>query len=245
MRISWHEAANRLYSQGISNGVLYPQNSPGVPWSGLVSVNEKGDGNPNALYVDGQRVLNHITPLSFSGTISAMMYPDEFEIYNGNVSGFTAQSRLSFGFSYRDNRDIHLVYNANVAPSQDQYSSLGGDVSPVSFSWDFETIPVDVPTAKATSHLIVSLDNANADAVSELEDMLYGDDMDDPFLPDPAIVLELFESYTTLRITDNGDGTWTADGPDSAIIMLDANTFQITWPSAIFIDADSYRIYSL
>lgn len=243
VRVVWGDA--RLYSQGVSNGVLYPQNSPGVAWNGLISVSEAGDSTPTARYFDGKKYQDDFPLGTFAGTISAFTYPDEFEPCIGLDSGITAQPRQSFGFTYRDTREIHLVYNATVSPSSDQYSSLADTISPVAFAWNFTTAPVEVPFGRATAHLVVVTDFADAEALAALEDILYGDDSNSPSLPDPGTVYELFESNTLLRITDNEDGTWTATGPDSAITMLDANTFQIDWPSAMFIDADTYRIYSL
>jgi hypothetical protein len=93
--------------------------------------------------------------------------------------------------------------------------------------------------------LIVVTDFADPDALAQLEDILYGNADNEPSLPDPQTVYELFESNTVLKITDNGDGTWTATGPDSVITMLDADTFQIDWPSAILVDGTTYQIYSL
>jgi hypothetical protein len=244
VRMSWDDA-DRSYSQGVSNGVLYPENSPGVSWSGLISVKEKGDDAPSSQYVDGQKYRDKLVPSVFAGTISAFTYPDQFEPYNGVVAGLTAQHKSSFGFSYRTNSEIHLVYNAMTSPSSDKYASISESASPNAFSWDFMTLPVDIPTGKASSHIVVTLEYADPDAISALEDILYGDDDNEPSLPTPETVYELFESFTTLTITDNGDGTWTAVGPDSAITMLDSVTFQIDWPSALFIDADSYQIYSL
>jgi hypothetical protein len=244
MRVSW-DSGERIYSQGVYNGVLYPKNSPGVPWSGLISVTDKADPSPTSRYVDGRRYASHISPSVFAGTISAYTYPDEWDRHIGLAAGISSQPKQSFGLSFRDNRDIHLIYNAVASPSSDQYSTIGGDVSPIAFSWDIATVPVEVYSARPTSHLVISTDYAKPEAIAELEDLIYGSDSDDPSLPNPAVVLEIFESNTTLRITDNGDGTWTADGPDSAITMLDAYTFQIDWPSATFIDADTYRIYSL
>jgi hypothetical protein len=58
-------------------------------------------------------------------------------------------------------------------------------------------------------------------------------------------VLEMFESGAILRIVDHGDGTWTATGPDEAIKMLSSTMFEITWPSAIYIDTETYKISSL
>jgi hypothetical protein len=211
----------------------------------LISVDEKGDDNSTPLYFDGQKYLNQIIPSVFDGTLSAYTYPDEFEPYNGVVEGITGQSRLSFGLCYRDNNEIHILYNVTAAPSSDQYSTLSDSPSPVAFAWAISTLPVDVPTARATSHLVIPVAQAEAASIADLEALIYGDDENDPSLPDPATILSIFESHTTLRITDNGDGTWTATGPDDVVSMTDATAFQIDWPSAIFADSTSYRVYSL
>lgn len=243
MRISWDE--NRVYSRGVSRGVLYPQNSPGVPWNGLISILSKGDSSPASLYLDGQKYRDRITPSFFEGTLNAYTYPDEFEQYNGVVSGITGQNRKSFGLSYWDNNEIHLLYNVIAQPSSDQYSSLGGDVSVNAFSWGISSLPAEIPTAKASSHIVIVVAEADPGALSDLEDLIYGDPSNDPSLPDPATIIDIFESHTTLRITDNGDGTWTAEGPNEVVSLLNESTFQINWPSAVIIDEDTYRVYSL
>jgi hypothetical protein len=243
-RLDW-DSTTRFYTQGVSNGVLYPQNSPGVAWSGLISVVEKGDASPNPLYIDGQKYLDDSVPGTYGGTISAFMYPDELEPCLGVIDSVSGQPKPSFGFSYQTNRELHLIYNATISPSSNQYESVSESSVPTAFSWPFATIPTDIPSARASSHIVVMLDYAEAAAVSDLLDLLYGTDENDPVLPDPATVYSLFESYTTLMITDNGDGTWTAAGPDDVVYMLDGETFEIDWPSAVLIDADTYRVYSL
>jgi hypothetical protein len=217
MQISWDQ--DSFYSLGVHNGVLYPQNSPGVAWNGLVSVVENGDDAPTALYIDGQKVLDRSVPSSFAGTISAYTYPDEFEIYNGNVNGITSQTRQSFGLSFMDNRELHLVYNALAAPSESSYASIGESPTLTTFSWDFTTLPIEIPAGRPSSHIVIMVDYAQAEALFALENIIYGDDVNDPSLPDPATILEIFESYVTLRITDNGDGTWTATGPDDVVYL--------------------------
>lgn len=243
-RISWDDQ-DRFYSQGVNSGVLYPKNSPGVPWNGLVSVVEKGDDSTSSLFVDGQRVRNRNVPSTFAGTISAFTYPDEFDPYIGMSGGVTAQSRPTFGFSWRNNREIHLVYNALAAPSENQYASTSGEINPITFQWDFTTLPVKIPGGKPTAHLVVMVDYTHAGAIEALENVIYGDSANDPSLPEPAVLFELFDAFATLVIVDNGDGTWTATGPDEVITMLDSNTFQIDWPSAIFINSTSYNIHTL
>lgn len=244
MRISW-DSSSPVYSAGISKGVFYPQNSPGVAWNGLISVLEKGDPTEDSIYQDGQKFRNRVLPGNFAGTITAFTYPDEFEPYNGQSGNVFEQTRSMFGFSYQTNRELHLVYNARISPSNDQYVSVALSATPMAFQWTFTTLPIDIPVSRPSAHFIILLDYANTSALSDLQAIIYGDDSNEPSLPDPTIVLSIFESHTTVRITDNGDGTWTAIGPDSAVLMLDANTFQINWPSAVFIDANTYTIRSL
>lgn len=244
-RISW-DASDRTYAFGVSSGVLYPQNTPGVPWSGLVSILEKGDADSSPLYLDGVRYRNRVVPSAFSGTIVAFTYPDEFEPYIGVKNGITGQVKRTFGLTYRSNHELHLVYNVLVDPSNDEYASIGADVSPVAFSWGFTTTPFDTPNARATAHLVVMVDAVHPEALAALEDTLYGDDANDPALPVPQAIFDLFDTYATLRIVNNGDGTWTATDDGSGIItMLDDDTFQIDWPSAIPLTDTTYIIGSL
>lgn len=244
MRVSWDEGI-RAYTVGINSGMFYPQDSPGVPWNGLVSVTETGDSTPDSIYIDGQKVRNRVLPSTFAGTIAAFTYPDEFEPYNGLSNYVSGQPRMNFGFSYRTNNELHVVYQATVAPSNDQYVSMADTVTPVAFQWAFTTIPVAIPNGRPSAHLIVDLDTVNASALSDLEALLYGDDSNDPSLPDPITVIAVFETYATLVITDNGDGTWTASGPDSVVSMTSDTTFQIDWPSAVFTSSSTYKIFSL
>lgn len=217
MRVTWDGVSS--YSLGVSNGVLYTENSPGVSWNGLISVTDNGDEAPTAVYLDGQKVGDRSVPSTFAGTISAFMYPDEFDACIGVVSGISAQPRKPFSFTYRSNNELHLVYNALVAPSSDEYSTLSESPEALAFSWEFTTLPIDIPAGRPSAHLVIMLDYAQPNAISALEDIIYGDDMNDASMPDPPTILEIFESYTTLRITDNGDGTWTATGPDDVVYL--------------------------
>lgn len=228
MQIAWDQ--DSFYSLGVHNGVLYPQNTPGVAWNGLVSVVEDGDSAPTALYIDGQKILDRSVPSAFAGTISAYTYPDEFEIYDGNVNGVTAQTRQTFGLSFMDNRELHLVYNALASPSGSSYTTIGDSPTLTTFSWDFTTTPVEIPAGRPSSHIVIMVDYAQAEALFALQNIIYGDDVNDPSLPDPATILEIFESYTTLRITDNGDGTWTATGPDSVVYLTGGTP---TWEQTV------------
>jgi hypothetical protein len=110
---------------------------------------------------------------------------------------------------------------------------------------------VDVPGARATSHLIISLDLTGTAAMDLLQAALYGDDENDPYLPDIPAIIEMFESSTLVRITDNGDGTWTATGPDELVfvdpvnyIFVPGDIFSVTAETVITLNEGHYIISS-
>jgi hypothetical protein len=255
-RLAWDDLGKRSYEIGVDRGVLYPTGESGVPWNGLIAVQEAPSGaDISESHQDGRKIRNRRMGEGFSATISAYTYPREFEKYDGVEDGLAGQNRPYFGFSYRtrlatDTENdagslIHLVYNAQATPSQKSYSSIGASINPVVFSWAIDTTPVILADGSITSHLIVNTKMAYSWAVDILEDLIYGSASNDPQLPSIPGVLDIFENASILKITDHGDGTWTADGPDEAIVMIDPTTFRITWPSAVYLDDVTYRISSL
>ena len=245
-RVTWDAATDRTYSTGVSQAVLYPQNSPGVAWNGLISVTEKGDDNTTTIDLDGQRANAESLPGTFAGTLSAYMYPDELEACLGNIDGYTSQPRQTFGLSYMDNHQLHILYNVLLKPGTDKYQTLSDNPSALAFNWDFTTVPVDIPFGRPSAHLVIMVDYAQPGSLSALEDVLYGNAANAPSLPSPLDIYNIFDPYAVLKVTDNGDGTWTADdGGTGAISMVDGNHFQITWPSAVFLSDTTYRIHSL
>ncbi len=258
MKIVWDAVADRLYSAGVSNGILFQDDGTGVAWNGLISVTEAGDGEQTSFLFEGRRYYSRQQGGVFAGTIAAYTYPDEFEPYIGLIGIGTAQLRRPFGFSYQTNNEIHIVYNALAAPSQRQYQTISEQAELTELEWDFTTLPQEIPGGKPTSHIVILLNNAPADAISELQTIMYGVDASteldgdgnpitpsvDPMLPAIADIVEIFESHTTMRVTDNGDGTWTATGPDSVISLTGPNTFQITAPTAFLTEGNTFRISS-
>lgn len=256
-RITWGDPGTRDYEAGVDRGVFYPTVGPGLPWNGLIGVQENPTGlETSTKFVDGVPYRTHKTRGNFSARIQAYAHPLEFAKYDGPfIFGNESQSRKPFNLSYRtkvandlDSEDsylIHLVYNAVVSPSARNYTSIGSNTQPTSLEWELNTIPEFLPDGRTASHLVINSKIAYPWALNALENVLYGSTDTDPRFPSITEILNIFEDASILRITDNGDGTWTADGPDDAIIMFDDTTFQITWPSAIYIDSDSYLISSL
>lgn len=256
-KLIWDESGSREYFAGIDRGVFYPSVGPGVPWNGLVSVNELSESNVLVNHLDGMTLRQTAQGSNFAATLKAFTYPEEFAEYDGIVDDLISQQvRPSFGLSYRtligndiDNLDhgykIHLVYNARVAPTTSEYETLGESIDPMLFEWPIDTMPLSLAGVTPFAHVIIDSTIATPGALSDLEDVLYGTGLTEPRLPLPSEIISIFQENSILKITDHGDGTWTADAPGDIIQMLDATTFQITWPSAIFIDSDSYTISSL
>lgn len=262
----WNSVGDRYFETGVDRGVLYLDGIAGVPWNGMVGMSESPNGGEaTPYYIDGIKYSNQSSPEEFEGTLEAFTYPEEFALCDGTAYMaiglfITQQKRRSFGFSYRtrigndvDGTDrgykIHIVYNAMANPSEKDYTSISDEVEPTTFSWDISTTPVKFEDAafgvKYGSHLILDSRIVYPWAMRAVEAVLYGDNDNYGRLPSPREILDLFINNALLQITDNHDGTWTATGPDEAITLLNDGVFEIDWPSAVMIDADTYVISSL
>lgn len=263
--LTWGNPGSRYFEAGVDRGVLYLPGEEGVAWTGLISVSESpSGGEATPYYLDGVKYTNSASAEEFEATIEAYTYPDEFAVCDGTVSleqetkGLfaTQQKRKPFGLSYRTrvgNDDastdhaykIHIIYNAMANPSQKNYETLSDDTEAMPLSWDITTTPISIPGVYYSSHLIVDSRTAYPWAMEAIEKVLYGSEDTPPVLPTPQELIDLFVENALLKITDNGDGTWTAEGPDEAITMLSTTEFQISWPSAEYVDTTSYTISSL
>ena len=240
-RLIWDQNAHTKYELGVDRGVLYPASGLGEPWNGLVSVQENPTGGEDRKrYLDGVNVGSRRTATDFEGVLEAYTYPQSFH------DDVLSQRRAKpFGLSYRtqteDSYKLHIVYNVLLGTSGLVYDQdLGAP-----FSWNFTTLPIAVPLMRPTAHLVVEASIAYPETTLALENVLYGSDERVASLPDFAGILKIFEDNSILQIIDHGDGTWTASGPDEVVSMLDATTFQIDWPSAVYISSDTYTVHSL
>lgn len=259
-KIKWDSPGSRVFETGVDHGVLYLDGQPGVPWSGLRSVEmSPSGGGSKSYYLDGNKYLIASSSEEFGATINAFTYPSEFGQCDGSSSPrpglvLTQQRRKSFGFSYRTkvgnelNGDlgykIHLVYNALAEPSNRNYSSTGEDIDPTEFSWVITTRPPVIPGYKRTSHIEIDSRTTDSQVLGLVEDTLYGTDEDLPRLPSFAELIEMYDAFFVYVVTDNGDGTFTISGPDDAIIPLGDIYLQFDWPTVIPVDADTYTISS-
>lgn len=214
--LTWDGVGEKLYESGVDHGVLYLPNASGVydtgfAWNGLISVTESPSGaEANPQYADNIKYLNLLSAEEFGGTIEAFTYPPEFGVCDGSVSpepGVTLgqQSRKAFGLCYRtkigndvDGQDhgykLHLVYGAQVSPSEKAYQTINDSPEAITFSWEFTTTPAPVSGHKPTA--VITIDSTLADPtdLAALEAILYGDTTGptQPELPTPDEVLALF-----------------------------------------------------
>ena len=256
-RITWGDTGHRFFSTGVDRGVLFLQNGSGVPWNGLVSVNEAPSGSDAVeAHFDGKKYHSRRSPEEFSGTIEAYTYPSEFEIFLGQAVMHTAQARTPFNFSYRTRIGndengvdhaylIHIVYNALIKPTQRTLQTISDSIDVSTFSWDFETNPLRMGDRRG-SHLIIDSRLSYPWALEELEAILYGSTTTTSTLPSPEFLLQLFEDASILKVTNHGDGTVTIEGPDDIVKTVGTNLWQIgPWPSVIQIAEHTYRASSL
>lgn len=220
MKLTWDVTGARLYETGVDHGVLYIPNEAGVydngvAWNGLTTVTESPSGaEATALYADNIKYLNLISAEEFGATIEAYTYPDEFGQFDGSVSPVAGvlvgqQNRKAFGLSYRTRvgndvsgsdygYKLHLIYGATAAPSERAYGTINDSPEAITFSWELTTSPVDAGAGlKPTAQLTIDSTKVDADALAELEDVLYGTAGTDPRLPLPGEVLALFSGTTT------------------------------------------------
>lgn len=232
MRIEWDKIGSRFFETGVDRGVFYPAVGPGVPWNGLISIQEDEDAvSQTVLYLDGVRYTTVVELSSFLAVLSAITFPEEFEPYDGTEGFLKGQTRKTFSLSYRtligsDLQEsgsaykIHLVYNALADPSDRNNQSLNVNLEITPFEWILTTTPITIPDFRASAHLIVDSRTTNPEVLETLEGWLYGTSVTTPRMPSINEVLNLFDQYAIFQVVDNGNGTATITGPDEAVYPL-------------------------
>ena len=189
----------------------------GVGWNGVTKISESPDGgDTTTIYANNNIYLNLVAKENFKGSITAYTYPKEWEACDGSASVLssgsgatgvkglrvTGQTRTPFGLAYRTligndtagteyGYEIHLVYNATAGVSSQDFQTVNDSPEALELSWDFSTLPVDVPGAKPSAHLVISSLTADPTKLKQLETKLYGSDSVAPALPLPGEVISI------------------------------------------------------
>lgn len=230
-RIVWDRAGEHIYETGVDHGVLYPTKvggggyDRGVAWNGLTSVSESPSGaESTGQYADNIKYLNLVAAEEFGATVEAFTYPPEFGVCDGSampVRGVMIgqQTRRPFGLSYRTlvgndlegteyGYKIHLIYGATAAPSQRAYGTVNDSPEAITFSWEVNTTPVEVPGYKPTASLVIDSTMVSPAAMAKLEDIIYGTATEEPRLPMPEEVIALVGSTSSIELVVTApDGT--------------------------------------
>jgi len=243
-KLAWGSHGERFFEAGVDRGVLYLSGQDGVPWNGLKAVNESPTGGePQPYYVDGYKYLNVASVEEYKATLEAYTSPIEFApcegtkgIHNGLFA--TQQPRVSFNLSYRTlvgndaegvdhGYKIHIVYNALAAPAQRNHqTTTSGSSTPVGLSWSITTTPPKMSGLKPTAHFVIDSRYTPLDLMVQIEDILYGSDDNEAYLPTPTELIDIMNSYVeSLAITDLGNGWYQAEG--DAVTSLSETNFEI------------------
>lgn len=220
-RLEWDKIGERFYETGVSNGVLYPQDSQGgysrgYAWNGLTAVTESPSGaESNKQYADNIPYLNLISQEELSGTIEAFQSPREFDQCDGSASPIPGlkvgqQTRKPFGLSYQtlvgndtDGQDhgyiIHVVYGAQAAPSERAYATVNESPEAIQLSWEFSTTPVPISpelvvegrALRPTSTLSFNSLDFSAQKMQDLKDVLWGTPSTEASLPSPRQLIDM------------------------------------------------------
>lgn len=257
--LEWDKTGERQYEGGISHAVLYPPGQPGVAWNGLTSVNHSDDGGAmETFYLDGVPYHHHVQNSDFRATISAYTYPEEFEAFQGIgeiADGWYADDQPAgrFGLSYRTRvgNDIngfqnayklHLLYDLTAKPTDMSYNTLSDSDVPSTMSWDVKGIPQAVSGIRPTPHFILDSRVVPKYDMEAIEDILHGSPSRVSSLPPITDLRTYIATKPKITITDNGDGSWTAEGPRELVYMLDDASFQIDEVNATYSDPDTFTV---
>lgn len=261
-RLKWDAPGERIYEYGVDRCVLYTKSGKTAPWNGIKNIDQNPTGaEVSTFYIDGEKVNQSIENEEFEAVITAFTAPKEFDECDGTVDlgkglFVDAQPRSMFDLSWRtmigndvDGPDggykLHLLYNCLATPSPKKNETVGQDITPQDFVWNVSTFPITFPGQKASAHYVIDTRGMDKFILRRIEDILYGTAFTAPRMPTAKELKEFFRTAVTVTITDNGDGTWTASGPDEVIKYLTATEFQITWGSAKFLDAFTYTLQTL
>lgn len=170
----------------------------------------------------------------------------------------TNQPQGRFGLSYRTlagsdteplgtHYKIHVLYNLTANIASRNWETLSLDVEPMEFEWEITAIPEDIDSHRPTAHLIIDSRSMDPWMLKDIEDILYGDANNDPSLPPLKALISFVRKWNRLIIEDHGDGTWSAIAQDDAAITVQPDGyFEIIADDdqVVVIDANTYQISS-
>ena len=215
-RIIFDELKDRHAATGVSNGVIFSRKkNKASAWNGIISVSENPDGaDETALYADNKKYGSFRSSENYNATIEAYTYPNDFlscdgkeEIVPGMYIG--QQGRDLFDFSFKSDIVsssgetigylLHIVYNATASPSEMSYQTANDSPDASTFSWDIRTLPFVIKGFKPSSKIVIDSTKVDKMTLKDIESMIYGGDVLDPFIPTPEDLIDLLKRNDVIR----------------------------------------------
>jgi len=256
-RLTWGDPETRRFEDGISRAVLYVDGGYGVPWNGVVSIEEAPEGGePHSFFYDGEKYKQTFTSEVFEGKIEAYTYPDEFAVCMGLRSirpgfGIGYQNKKPFNLCYRTEigdgitqdkgYKLHLVYNVWAGATELTRQTRGSDSEPALFSWDLTTVPIKVPGYRSSSYFVLDSSAIEQETMAAIEDLLYGTDETLATFPTTDEILSILgipEDPITLTVF--GD-TFEVSGTRRQVSLLTGGRFSVD-SDFVTVTDDKYTI---
>lgn len=213
--------ANATTPTGATAATHYPT---GVAWNGITAITESPSGaEATDLWADDTKYATMRSAEQFGGTIEAYTYPDEWEECDGSVSinGVTLgqQKRKAFGLAYITTvgndtelndygEKLHLIYGATASPSERSYATINDSPEAITFSWEFETTPLDVSyngtDYKKVSCITIDSKKVAPATYAAFKTLVFGSVSTEPHLPEPSTVLAYFGNVVEFEYTSVG-----------------------------------------
>jgi len=257
--LEWDRVGERVYETGVDRGVLYLHDGRSAAWNGLRSVDVGSDSENSSFYLDGVKYLHRVSPGDFTGKLTALTYPEEFDEVSGMQEvapgmHYHNQQPEMFDLSYRTRigndlegteygYKIHVLYNLIAQADQVSQSSISETVSPLDFAWTLNGTPAAVEGYRPTVHISIDSRGTDPSVLTAIEAILYGTDSSNPRMPPIDEITDLMAMFGSLVIVDNGDGTWSAIDLAGTYITMDSPTqFTIDNVDATYSDTDTYTV---
>lgn len=214
-KLEFDKTGEKIYETGVEQCALFVRGAsgynPGVAWNGITSITENPSGaEASAVYADNIKYLNIVSGEDFGATIEAYTYPDEFGVCDGSAEVATGvkigqQERKPFGLAYKtkigNDTDgishgykLHIIYNAQAAPSSKAYQTINESPEAISFSWEITTTPEAVTGHKASASVTIDSTKVEPTKLTALEKKIYGDTSSEPTLPTIDDIISMFTS---------------------------------------------------
>lgn len=177
------------HEYGLSRGMIYPDNGPGLPWPGLVKVTPKLKHNMYPIYDNGKKYDIIGLPESTGIDVTALTLPTyvaEAVGFSMDSSGimYDEQELQMFSLAYRtetENNGHKLVVQFNIMASLNDASAqtLEETVTPSEFTITGESVPETVGVRQRASRIELSTRNTDRELLSAFDDALKTGSMTD------------------------------------------------------------------